>query len=134
MKTLTTRLLWLTLTLLPGCGGPEFTAQNPPDDSTVADAGALRDSVSGQADGGFPPSVDGGTDASATVEASTDASDAGAPSCPAEEAFPAMSGVCRAWIQTTPYPLQFGCCKADTHTCGMVQSPLPGQAQCLDIP
>jgi len=119
-----------------GCAGASFEGEA----STVSDAGHDATEVDAlviptndiradmlaedQASDTVEASTDAGGDGGASVvdaapDAPGDAED-GPPSCGEEEVYPQPSPTCARWIATTPYPLEKGCCRKDTHTCGHV--------------
>lgn len=114
-----------------GCGGEAFAHV---DDSNVSDAGI--DSLV-EVDAVSVPPIDVRADMTGsdlvpdTFEASTDAgfsSDGGmtdadsdsVPTCGDDEVYPQSSPTCAKWITGTSFPLEKGCCRKETHTCGHV--------------
>lgn len=93
------------------------------------DAGTTSGSDTGIASSDVRADMQATADASAPIEASTDG---GVPSCGEDEAYPQPSPTCMVWIQTTDYPLDKGCCRSDTHTCGFVMNSVV--SKCLPLP
>jgi hypothetical protein len=101
--------------------GPSDPETTPPPEAALADAteneNAPRPDVGGE-DGG---ALDGGEDGG----------EAGAPACPAAEAHPATSPFCQAWVRTTDWQSEQGCCRGIIHVCGrLIFAPL----RCVAMP
>jgi hypothetical protein len=83
------------------------------------DAGADMQAVDSETSAPFEASADGGVDGAD----GSDGSDGDTvPTCEAEEIYPQTSPTCEKWIKSTPWPLERGCCRKETHTCGHVVS------------
>jgi len=132
MTTKTFMMLGAVSYLL-GCGGPSFDGG---DLSTVLDAAqdGAAELDTGDAGTDFRADSTSLGDASSTLEGSTeggaggdgenDAGDAGdgstVPTCGDDEIYPQASPTCAKWVAMTQWPLEKGCCRRETHTCGHV--------------
>jgi len=122
---------WLLVGVV-GCGGSAFDGG---DLSMVPDAtsdGLTQ--VDAKGDAGIDFRADAGLvgDGAGTIEGSPDGTvgeggeggEGGdgdtVPTCGEEEVHPQDSPTCRQWIATTPWPLERGCCRRETRTCGHV--------------
>ncbi len=135
---------WILMVSAVGCGGASFDGSGfsmVPDvaqdgstevDTGVAtpDAGPRSDVVGGDAradmvnpgdgSGTFEASADGGSVEASISEDGMSDDGSTVPTCGDDEVYPQSSPTCAKWIGTTSHPLEKGCCRRETHTCGHV--------------